>query len=500
MEDDRPPGSGSGSEKEVQNEPSPDEADLDRFKVYRMRWFILLVLCLLNCSNAMLWLTFAPVADESGAVLGVTVEQVNWLSLVYMVLAIPLSAATIWMLDSCGLRPTLILGAWLNMLGSVLRVVGVLGQWVPPAGRFPVVLGGQLLCAAAQPLVIFSPTKLAAVWFPQQQRASANMAASMANPLGALIANILSPFIMNFFGDLFILLLVYSVPAVVVCCLATVGIRSSAPPTPPSASAEHSNSEPFLQGVRLLLRNRAYLLLLVCFGSGMAAFTCFSSLLEQILCVKGYTNDFAGVCGALFILCGALGAAALGFYVDRSRKFTEATKVNMCLSSLGCSAFAVFSQVRSQKVAVAVVCSVFGLFGFSIYPVAMELSVECSYPVGEATSAGLIFIAGQVLSVVYMFVLQALTKPLADSPLSVCAEGGTFSWRVPVLVLAGLWCLGTCVFVCFFHTEYKRLRAEEEPGVKKNNSTHTPALTHTTHTHIITHTPALSHTHNSTYT
>ena len=45
---------------------------------------------------------------------------------------------------------------------------------------------------------------------------------------------------------------------------------------------------------------------------------------------------------------------------------------------------------------VAAVCSLFGLFGFSAYPVAMELSVECSYPVGEATSAGLIFIAGYV--------------------------------------------------------------------------------------------------------
>lgn len=52
------------------------------------------------------------------------------------------------------------------------------------------------------------------------------------------------------------------------------------------------------------------------------------------------------------------------------------------------------SLMREQKAAVAAVCSLFGFFGFSIYPVAMELSVECSYPVGEATSAGLIFVSG----------------------------------------------------------------------------------------------------------
>lgn len=50
--------------------------------------------------------------------------------------------------------------------------------------------------------------------------------------------------------------------------------------------------------------------------------------------------------------------------------------------------------MEEQKIAIGVVCALFGLFGFSTYPVAMELSVECSYPVGEATSAGLVFISG----------------------------------------------------------------------------------------------------------
>lgn len=39
-----------------------------------------------------------------------------------------------------------------------------------------------------------------------------------------------------------------------------------------------------------LLTNKAYMVLLVCFGSGIGIFTCFSTFLEQILCVKGYTN------------------------------------------------------------------------------------------------------------------------------------------------------------------------------------------------------------------
>lgn len=39
-----------------------------------------------------------------------------------------------------------------------------------------------------------------------------------------------------------------------------------------------------------LLKNKAYLILLLCFGSFTAVYTCFSTLLEQILCVQGYTD------------------------------------------------------------------------------------------------------------------------------------------------------------------------------------------------------------------
>nr|XP_046262143.1 solute carrier family 49 member A3 [Scatophagus argus] len=440
--------------------PNTELSKLLVFRVYKRRWFVLLVLCLLNCSNATLWLTFAPVADQSAQYLKVTLEEINWLSLVYMVVAIPLSFGTTWMLDTLGLRITLVLGSWLNMFGAVVRACGMplrLNHTV----LYPVVMLGQTLGALAQPLIIFTPTKLAALWFPDHQRATANMIASMSNPLGILLANIISPMIAETSAQIPTLLIAYAIPACIICFLATVGIRSSAPPTPPSASAETSSSEPFIEGLKLLLKNKAYLVLLLCFGSGMAVFTCFSTLLEQILCVQGYSNDFAGMCGALFIVFGIVGAGALGLYVDKTKKFIEVTKINMSFTALSCIAFSVVSLMRQQKTAVAAVCSLFGFFGFSIYPVAMELSVESSYPVGEATSAGLIFVSGQVQSVLYIILLQALTKPLADSPLSTCGNT-VLSWRVPLLVMAGLCSLFTCCFVIFFHTRYRRLEAEEQ--------------------------------------
>ncbi|XP_061749414.1 solute carrier family 49 member A3-like [Nerophis ophidion] len=308
-----------------------------------------------------------------------------------------------------------------------------------------VVFFGQTLAAVAQPLIIFTPTKMAALWFPDHQRATANMMASMANPLGILIANMASPKIART-AQLPLLMLVYAVVACVSCFLVTMGMR-------------------------VLLRNRAYLLLL-CFGSGVAVFTCFSTLLDQILCVQGYTDDFVGLCGALFIALGMVGAALPGLYVDKTKKFIEAIKVNMSLSAMVACAFTVVCLIQDQKVAVAIVCALFGFLGVSIYPAVMELSVECSYPVGEATSAGLVFISGQVQSLIYIILLQALATPIAESPRLTCTLAPQ-SWKVPVMLLSALSAVSSCIFLIFFHTPYRRLEDEKAAiyGTGQGNGT-----------------------------
>ncbi|NXH20773.1 S49A3 protein, partial [Bucco capensis] len=413
-------------------------------------------------SNLQLWLTFAPVANEIAAYFHITLEMVNWLSIVYLLISIPFGLVATWVLDRVGLRCAVILSAWLNMMGSIIRMFSIMKFLSLSSQSYWYLFIGQCLCALAQPLIIFSPTKLAALWFPDHQRATANMMASMSNPLGILIANVLSPALVPEEKHIPLMLGVYAIPAVTACALATVGIHDKVPPTPPSASASNSTSQPFLTGLKMLLRNKSYIILAVCFGGGIGTFTCFSALLEQILCEKGYSNEFAGLIGALFTVCGLLGAFLLGLYVDQTRKFMESTKVCFCLSALASIMFAVTSWFRNQDVMLAITTSLFGFFGFATYPVAMELAVECSYPVGEGTSTGLIFVASQIVGVILMILLQGLAVRVSEDPSSTCVldQDGARDWTTPVLVLAGLCSAMACFYVSFFHTDYKRLHAE----------------------------------------
>jgi len=54
------------------------------------------------------------------------------------------------------------------------------------------------------------------------------------------------------------------------------------------------------------------------------------------------------------------------------------------------------AQYAQLEVLLASLCAVGGFFGLALYPVCLELSVECSFPVGEGTSAGFLVLSGFV--------------------------------------------------------------------------------------------------------
>ncbi|CAI9738735.1 solute carrier family 49 member A3-like isoform X1 [Octopus vulgaris] len=442
---------------------------MDKYKVYKQRWYILAVISVINFSNSVIWITFSPVADVTTRYFNITITQVNWLSLVYLIATVPFGIAAIWLMDSVGLRSSIILSALLNCLGSILRVVSC---YIPPGSSFPVLITGQTLAACAQPFILISPTKMAALWFKDNQRATANMLASMANPLGILVANLVSPAIVTNKDRMPLLLEIYTIPAVLGAVMATLGVCRSVPPTPPTASAEKP-SEPFLVGLKQLIRNKSYVTLCLNFGAGLGLFTALSTLFQQILCPRGYDNRFSGLCGALFIGAGLVGAAVAGPLIDYTKRFEDIIKVTSCITTLCSILFSVVSGFENKEILIATSISLLGMFGFSLYPSCMEASVECTFPVAEATSSGLLVIAGQILGVIFIVVMQVLARPMSvsEGSQSKCKTNNLSSETLD-FTISNFFGSGVLVLLCvlslvfLFHPELKRLTAEKKAAAQ----------------------------------
>ena len=146
-------------------------------------------------------------------------------------------------------------------------------------------------------------------------------------------------------------------------------------------------------------------------------------------------QNAAGNVSAVVIGVGMLGAAISGVYVDKTKRFTSTLKLLFLIGTLASIAvrpcasgptpspqpqFVFALQYGSYTIIMC--CSAFlgaplpitpaltppGLAAFAILPVALELSVECTYPVNEGTSAGFLWVAVQLLSIGVVSVMGAL--------------------------------------------------------------------------------------------
>ena len=222
------------------------------YKVYPERWLMLFYLSLLNLLSDWAGLSVAPIAtltisaysdDENDNSQDKSFIQPEALVTVFLIASSIGTALEPWILGRLGLRRTVVLGAFANMLGSLVKSGGL-----PPLpllsypslttglyGTYALYLG-FFFVGIAQPLFQCTPALLSASWFPEHERTLATSIALNANQLGVGMAFIVGALLVqspNQIATYFSLLSFFSVSAFIGCALQL----EDAPPTPPSGSS-----------------------------------------------------------------------------------------------------------------------------------------------------------------------------------------------------------------------------------------------------------------------
>ena len=387
----------------------------EKYAPERRRWAVLAAFFLANLSNAALWTTFAPIASLAETYYGVSDTAINAFAVSYLAAYIPGSilALAVYSFRKDGLRIGIILATVMTCLGAFLRYLGSKKQPI-----YGMALAGQFLAALAQPFLTNVPPKVSAAWFPTTERDVATVLGSMANPVGTAIGSIL-PAIMVQENDGTIqgmdtLLLVEAILAAVGAVVAFVLVKSR-PSMPPSASAEKEalieSSDPVLQvlstNVMLCMRNRHFLVLFIAFGIGLGLFNALATLVEQLIQPFCYTDDDASLFSGLLLGCGLVMSGVVGVYLDKSHRYQFVLKLLFSLASL---ALLLYTLVLRPN-ATAALATTFALLGavmLPILPTTLEAAVECTYPVPEEYSTGLIMSAGMATGICYIFGLEHL--------------------------------------------------------------------------------------------
>ena len=361
-------------------------------RVYTYRWPLLAAYALMQGVIQMLWITFAPITGEAATYYGVTPLEIGFLSMLFMIVYLFVSVPASWAIDTHGLR----LGA-----GSGAVLVGVFGFLRGFYGdRYPLVVAATVGLAVAQPLLLNSVTRLAALWFPIQERATAVGITALAQYLGIVIAMWATPLLIQQRGipDTLMIYGVVSAASAVIF-LAVLRERPPSPPCPPGQEARISVGE----GLRRIFADRNMRLLLLIFFVGLGVFNAITTWIEQMVAPRGFDATQAGAAGAIMMIGGAAGTSVLPPLSDRfrSRKtFGTIALLGALPGLLGLTFATTTPWLLGSAFA-------FGLFSMSAGPIFYQYSAEVSYPAPEATSQGLLVLAGQVSGLAFIYGMDA---------------------------------------------------------------------------------------------
>lgn len=156
------------------------------YKQYGKRWQMLSIIVFVNVVIQMMFITFAPIATPAASFYRVDVTAINWLAVVWPALFLPATYASAWGYHRFGLRTTMAGAAVIMALGAGVRIISVAvplgvseddsGETQPHknAGAYIIVLAGTVIMATVQPIILSSTTQVAAAWFSEKQRGTAN--------------------------------------------------------------------------------------------------------------------------------------------------------------------------------------------------------------------------------------------------------------------------------------------------------------------------------------
>jgi MFS family permease len=355
-----------------------------------------------------LWITFAPITGAAARFYQTSDLMIGLLSMSFMVVFILVFFPAAYAIDTWGFRKAVGLGAVLTAVFGLTR-----GLF---ASNFTIVLLSQVGIAVGQPFVIGAITKIAARWFPVEERATASGLGTLALYLGPLLAMFLTPHLVLRVG-MAGMLRVYGVVSVAAAVFFLLVAREH-PPTPAGDDARVL----MLDGFKAMLRQRDFVFLMIMFFVGLGMFNCVSTWIENIIRPRGFTISQAGVLGGLMLGGGIVGAVIISLLSDHFRRrkpFIILALIGLIPGLIGLTLATSYGLLLASGFA-------FGFFLLSAGPIGFQYAAEITHPAPEATSNTLLLVMGQVSGIVFIFGMDALKAP----------ETGAMT--ASLLVLAGL--------------------------------------------------------------
>ncbi len=370
------------------------------FKIYGIRWMMLIVYMFMVAVNQLLWITFAPITSAATKYYGVSDLRIGILSMCFMIVYIIVSIPASWIIDRFGIRIGVGIGAVFTGVFGLVR--GFAGT------DYNLLLMAQIGIAIGQPFILNAITKLAARWFPMEERATAAGLGTLAMYFGILLGMILTPYLIIGSG-IGGMLYIYGVISIMITVTFLILIKEG-PPTAPCLPDQEERSLVY-DGFKQTLRTKDFIILMIIFFIGLGVFNAVTTWIEDILRPRGFSATQAGITGGLMIVGGIVGALFIPILSDRYKRRTPFIIIALSGATLGLAGIT-FATAYWLLLTSGVVL---GFFLLSSGPIGFQYGAEITFPASEGTSNGMLLLMGQISGIAFIFGMDSFKSTITGS-------------------------------------------------------------------------------------
>lgn len=405
----------------VPGQDTVDGRDLPEIRVYKRRWYILFVFCLLACHQCIVWNTFGPIETAVQYAYGWTNFEApmmaNWGCIMFLVAVVPLTK-----LAEQNMRLTVLVVSGCVALGTVLRCCHYFASSY-------IFLISCHICAILNGIagvtIMAAPPLISSHWFPPDQRTTATSINQAANMLGNGLSMLMGPGlvtvpsncstdinrmstscpdkvkVMNEIDNYMVLHAGIAVAIFMLFCL----YFPSKPPHPPAPTSAIQRTE-FWEGTKAIFKNKNALLLCFSYSMGGVLGSWLSVMVNNFRPFS-ISDQEIGFIGLLAVIGQCIMTTSVGVLMDRLKHKMKISLI--VLISLATAGFVwlmliCIHQIEFSKAQVYVSVILSASISFSCYPIFFEMTVEVTYPVHESIVGGFLTAFYNLVGIMFLLI------------------------------------------------------------------------------------------------
>ncbi|KAM9341270.1 choline/ethanolamine transporter flvcr2a [Symphorus nematophorus] len=375
-------------------------------RLYKRRWVMLFIFFIYSMSNAFMWLQYSIISNIFMRFYGISNLLIDWLSMIYFFTYIPLIGPVMWLLDNRGMRDVVVVGSAFNCIGAWIKTS------TADPDMFAVTFFGQFVCSVATVYILGIPSRLASLWFGQQEVSTACSIGVLGNQMGIAIGFLIPPILVPNVDDktelayhIRIMFYISAGVATIIFVLVVI-VFQERPEIPPTQAQAQARSIPaddysYMASIKRLLCNKPFMLLVVSYGLNVGCFYAVSTLLNRMV-IEHYPGEEvnAGRIGLTIVIAGMVGSLICGIWLDKTKTYKQTTLAVYLLSLIGMLVYA-FTLNLGHLWLVFITAGVLGFFMTGYLPLGFEFAVELTYPESEGTSSGLLNCSAQIFGIIF---------------------------------------------------------------------------------------------------